>query len=362
MNKSVLKNVLIVLLFILITATFACSKKEEGTKEPAKEPAKQAEQTTQAESPLGLDKAVTPAIIDAKPAEPKDVAVTVDGNALKKAELANRINAKMNLYKDKIPADKKKEVQAGLKKQIMEEFVLRTLLTNEANNKKIIATDKDMQAAINQIKSNIPPDKKIDDFLKENGVTKADIALGIKIRKLVEMEAGKKAKPTAKEINKFYADNKDKFTTEETVRVRHVLVTIDAKDDEKTKAEKKAKIDGLHKKLVEGADFAEIARNNSDCPSKENGGDLGEIKKGQTVKPFEDAAFSQEINAIGPVVTTEFGHHIIQVMGRTPGKVVALDEVKAKISTYLEQQKQSEVFNQMTAKLKKNAVIIYYEK
>lgn len=358
MNKSLLRNVLIVLLVILITATFGCGKKEEGTKEPVK----QAAQETQPQAPLALDKAVTPAILDAKQAEPKDVAVSVDGNALKKDELASRVKAKMSLYQDKIPADKKKEVQAGLKKQIMEEFVLRTLLTNEANNKKLVATDKDMQAAINQIKANMPPDKKVDDFLKENGVTKEDIALGIRIRKLVEMEAGKKAKPSAKEINKFYADNKDKFTTEETVRVRHILVTIDAKDDEKTKTEKKAKIDDLRKKLVEGADFAEIARNNSDCPSKENGGDLGEIKKGQTVKPFEDAAFSQETNAIGPVVTTEFGHHIIQVMGHTPGKVVALDEVKDKISLYLEQQKQSEIFNQMTAKLKKNAVIVYYEK
>ncbi len=111
------------------------------------------------------------------------------------------------------------------------------------------------------------------------------------------MEAGKKAKPTEKEISKFFTDNKEKFTTQESVHVRHILVTIDAKDDEKTKAEKKARIENLRKQVVEGADFAEIAKNNSDCPSKENGGDLGEIKKGQTVKPFEDAAFSQEINA-----------------------------------------------------------------
>lgn len=357
MNKNLARNVLTVLMVILIASTFGCSKKEEA----AKEPQKQAQQQTQAQLPPALDKAVTPAIIDAKPVEPKDVAVSVDGVTLKKDDLARRVKAKMNLYKDKIPADKKKEAQAGLKKQLMEEFVMKTLLTNEANNKKVVATDKDMQTAINQIKANIPPDKKVDDFLKENGVTKEDIALGIRIRKLVEKEAGKKVKPTEKEINKFYTDNKDKFTTEETVHVRHILVTIDAKDDEKTKADKKAKIEGLRKKLLDGADFAEIAKSSSDCPSKENGGDLGEIKKGQTVKSFEEAAFSQDINAIGPIVTTEFGHHIIQVLGRTPGKVVKLDEVKDKIALYLEQQKQGEVFNQMTAKLKKNAVITYYE-
>ena len=89
----------------------------------------------------------------------------------------------MNLYKDKIPADKKKEVQAGVKKQMMEDFVMRTVLTNEANNRKITATDKEIQAAINQIKANLPADKKIEDFLKENNISKEDIALGIKIKK-----------------------------------------------------------------------------------------------------------------------------------------------------------------------------------
>jgi peptidyl-prolyl cis-trans isomerase C len=336
-----------------------CGKKEEATKEPPK----QAQQNTQTESPLGLDKAViTPTIKDPPQIEPKDVAVSVDGLALKKDELAKRITAKMILYKNKIPADKKKEAQDGLKKQLVEEFVLRTILNNEANNKNILATDKEIQAATNQIKENIPPDKKVEDFFKENNITREDIALGIKIRKLVEMESGKKTKPTQKEISKFFTDNQEKFTTQESIHVRHILVTIDAKDDEKTKAEKKAKIENLRKQVSEGADFAEIAKSNSDCPSKENGGDLGEIKKGQTVKPFEDAAFSQDKNVIGPVVTTEFGHHIIQVLGRSPEKIVQLDEVKDKIALYLEQQKQGEVFSQMTARLKKNAVIVYYEK
>ncbi|MDP2854105.1 MAG: peptidylprolyl isomerase [Smithellaceae bacterium] len=359
MNKIVIKSVLTVLCVILIAVTFGCGKKEEATKESPQ----QAQQNAQTESPLGLDKAViTPTIKDPPQVEPKDVAVSVDGLALKKDELAKRVTAKMSLYKDKIPADKKKEAQDGLKKQLVEEFVLRTILTNEANNKKIVATDKEIQAATNQIKDNIPPDKKVEDFFKENNITREDIALGIKIRKLVEMESGKKTKPTQKEISKFFTDNQEKFTTQESVHVRHILVTIDAKDDEKMKIEKKAKIENLRKQVSEGADFAEIAKNNSDCPSKENGGDLGEIKKGQTVKPFEDAAFSQEKSAIGPVVTTEFGHHIIQVLGRSPGKIVQLDEVKDKIALYLEQQKQGEAFAQMTARLKKNAVIVYYEK
>ncbi len=359
MNKVIIKIVLTVLCVSLIAVAFGCSKKEEATK---KEVTQQAEQKTPAESPLGLDKLMVETTNkDPQPTDPKDAAVSVDGTVLKKDVLAKLVKEKMNIFKDKIPADKKKEAQDGMKKQLMEEFVLRTILANEANNKKIVATEKEVQAALSQIKANIPPDKKIEDFLKENSIRKEDIALGIKIRKLVEMEGGKKTKPTQKEISKFFTDNKEKFTTQDSVHVRHILVTIDAKDDEKTKAEKKARIDNLRKKLLEGADFAEMAKTNSDCPSKDNGGDLGEVKRGQTVKAFEDAAFSQEVNKIGPVVTTEFGHHIIQVLGRSPGKVVKLDEVKDKIAMHLEQQKQQATFTQMTARLRKNAAIKYYE-
>lgn len=358
MSHVLIRNGLAILFVLLLTVTFGCGKKEE----PAKASLEQTAKTLQPAQPAGQDKPVIASDVkDPKQSAPRDVVVSVDGVVLKKDELAKSLKAKMKLYQDKIPVDKKKEAQAEIKKQLIEEFVVRNVLINEANNKKIVSTDQEVKAAMNQIKANLPPGEKVEEFLKENNVPKEDIILGIRIKKMVEMEGGKKTKPTQNEIIKFYTDNKDKFSTPETVHVRHILVTLDAKDDEKVKAEKKAKIEKLRKQIVDGADFAEIAKNNSDCPSKENGGDLGEIKRDQTVKPFEDAAFSQAKDVIGPVVTTEFGHHVIQVLGHTPGKTVKLEEVKSKIAMYLEQQKQAEVFSKMTERLRKNAAIIYYE-
>jgi len=352
------RNILAILMLVILVLTFACKKEEAaaGKNEAA------ASQSTASESILLPEKpAAEPAVAETSSAQPlpADTAASVDGIVLKKNDLNKRVQAQMKLYQDKIPADRKSEVMKGLNKQLTEDFVMRTLLANEVKRKNISATDKEIQAAMDQIKANLPPDKNLKDFLKENNVSREDIALGVRIQKLVAMETGGKVKPTEKEVGKFYSDNKSKFTTEESVHVRHILVAIDAKDDEKVKAEKKAKIENLRRQILNGADFAEVARKNSDCPSKENGGDLGEIKRGQTVKPFEDAAFSQEINTVGPVVSTEFGHHIVQVLGRTPAKTVGLGEVKEQISLYLEQQKQAEAFSKMMARLKKNAVIQY---
>ncbi|NTW06401.1 MAG: hypothetical protein HGA29_00995 [Syntrophaceae bacterium] len=296
------------------------------------------------------------------PSQDEDVAVSVDGNVLKKSVLEKAVKEKLKAFKGKIPAAKMKEAQARIKKQMIDEFIVRNLLTNEVEKRKITATDKEIKATMDQIKSTLQPDEKLETFMKENNISKEHIALGIKVSKLVKQEAGNKAKPTQKEISKFYEENKDKFIIPEGVHVRHILIAFAEGDDEKVKAEKKAKIEGLRNQIVGGADFAELARKNSDCPSKDNGGDLGVIRKGQTVKPFEDAAFSQKINVVGPVVATEYGYHVIQVLGTNQQKTAPLEEVKEKISNYLEQQKQASVFNALLKKLRDKAKITVYEK
>ena len=225
------------------------------------------------------------------------------------------------MLKDKIPADKQKELRENVKKRLVDEFIMRTLLINEIAKRKIEVSEQEIKIATDKIKASLPPNKKLDEFLKENKISKEDIVLGVKVEKYVNLQTGKKAKPTQKEISKFYNDNRDKlFKAPESVHVRHILVAVNKGDNDKVKAGKKEKIENLRKQLLNGGNFAELARKNSDCPSKEAGGDLSYIRRGQTVKPFEDAAFSQEKNVIGPVITTEYGYHIIQVLDRKPAK------------------------------------------
>ena len=72
----------------------------------------------------------------------------------------------------------------------------------------------------------------------------------------------------------------------------------------------------LKKQIEEGADFAEMAKEHSDCPSGQRGGDLGEFAPGQMVKEFDDVVFNQALGTVHGPVQTQFGFHLIEITGR----------------------------------------------
>jgi len=101
----------------------------------------------------------------------------------------------------------------------------------------------------------------------------------------------------------------------ETVRASHILLMYQGSSRSsasRSKAEAQQKIQELATQVQGGADFATLARDNSDCPSKAKGGDLGSFGRGQMVGPFETAAFGLPVGGTSGVIETDFGYHIIQ--------------------------------------------------
>jgi peptidyl-prolyl cis-trans isomerase C len=86
---------------------------------------------------------------------------------------------------------------------------------------------------------------------------------------------------------------------------RHILV------------ETQDECENIKKQIEEGADFAEMAKSHSKCPSGENGGALGEFSPGQMVKEFDDVVFSGDLEKIHGPVQTQFGYHLIEITSRT---------------------------------------------
>lgn len=99
------------------------------------------------------------------------------------------------------------------------------------------------------------------------------------------------------------------------VRASHILLMYEGSmrsTATRSKDEAKSQIEDMKSQIEGGADFAELAKKHSDCPSGQEGGDLGAFPRGAMVPEFEQAAFSLEPGQTSGVVETAFGYHLIQ--------------------------------------------------
>ena len=141
------------------------------------------------------------------------------------------------------------------------------------------------------------------------------------------------------EVQAFYRDRIDQFSRPEQRRARHILVRVDPGAAEPERAEARARAEGLLARLQSGESFETLAEEHSDDPgSAARGGDLGFFGRGAMVAEFDQAAFATPVGEFAPVVESQFGFHVIQVLEERPPGTIPLAEVQDTIRRQIRQQ------------------------
>ncbi|MBI2567280.1 MAG: SurA N-terminal domain-containing protein [Candidatus Schekmanbacteria bacterium] len=153
----------------------------------------------------------------------------------------------------------------------------------------------------------------------------------------------------------YEADKDSKYTTEEQVRARHILVKAarDASADDQQKA--RAKAEAALARVRAGADFAEVAKEVSEDSSAAEGGDLGLFGRGRMVPEFEAAVFSLEPGATSDIVQTDFGFHIVRVEARQPRTVQPFEQVKVAIEQEIRREQADAKLEEISETLSRTA-------
>jgi foldase protein PrsA len=280
---------------------------------------------------------------------PANAVAVVDGEEIAKKDYDQVINQAKKSYENQqreFPKAGSQEFQT-LRNQVVQFLVQREQFAQEAADMDVEVTDKQIDARLAEIQKQYfgGDKKKYEAQLKEQGLSdaqvRADIRHQIVSEKIFE-QVTKDVKVTDAEIEKYYNTNKAQYSQPQSRDVRHILVKT------------KAKADQLRAQLDGGGNFAALAKANSeDTGSKANGGKLT-ISKGQTVAPFDKAAFELDVNEISQPVKTEFGFHIIQPLSAVkPAKTTPLKDVKESIRQQLLQTKKNEAMTKWVDGLKK---------
>ena len=295
------------------------------------------------------------------------IVVTVNDVKITRGEVDKRIAEILGPQAATLPPEKLTEVRDQLDQRALDSMIVEALLTKEVENQNVIVKSEEVDEALTQLKGSMPPDVKLQAYLKEIGLTEKDLrdslSKSLRIKKLVEKQVADITGPSDKEIEAFYADNSEKFQVPESVEARHILIAFKPDDDKAAKTLKMKKAEEVRGQLVDkkGENFGAIAAEKSDCPSKSKGGMLGAFGRGQTVPAFEQAAFTQKVGEIGSVVETSFGYHIIEVLDHKEARKVPLSEVSERISNYLAAEKKDEAVKEYIESLKDAATIVFQE-
>ena len=208
-----------------------CNKADKAA---AKEPAK-----SEAGKSAGVAQAPAVPAVD-----PATVLVAVGDEKLTVGEADKQVMAMLGPQAAQMQPGQMEAMMGRFRQQAAERFVIRSLLNQEADKRKIKGTDKDLDEAIAMIKTRLPKDMTLEDVLKRENMTldslRSNLVGEIRIKILVESEVPTNSVVTDADVAKFYDEQKERFVQPETVSARHILLKTEATDAAPVKAEKKA--------------------------------------------------------------------------------------------------------------------------
>lgn len=303
------------------------------------------------------------------------IAITVNGVDIAESDVEAQIKPQLEKMAAQLPPAFVEQYKKQLRQQVLEKMIVERLLDEKVKAVGIVATEEEVIDQLEKMASAQKPPLSLEDFkalVKAYGQSfdevKRQIQRGLGYQKLMEAQWAGRIKVTEDDAKKHYSENTKQFEMPEQVRASHILIALPQvkpdttdpnTDPNEAKAKAKTKAEGLLKQVKGGADFAELARANSDCPSSKQGGDLNFFGRGQMTPAFEKAAFELKVGQVSGIVETKFGYHIIKVTDHKDPNVIAFEQAKGDIMKGLTQEKQGELAKEYIDSLKAEANIVY---
>jgi parvulin-like peptidyl-prolyl isomerase len=287
-----------------------------------------------------------------------DIAAKVNGVPITTLELDRSFQAHVQTPYAQVQEDPRaKEVL----RKILDNLIDRELLLQQAKSLKMAVPPQQVDTEMQQLVKRFPSKEVFEQALTAQNFTvealKKDVEGQLLRQQLVKKEVLDKVNVSARDVQTFYDQHKDKYVEEEQVHARHILIRVPPEVTPTDEAKLKSKADDALKRATTGEDFSALAKELSDDGSKENGGDLGFFPRGRMVPPFEEAVFALQPGQISNIVRTQFGYHIIKAEERKTGRALAFDEAKGQAQEDLTREQTYTRYQKYVAGLRSKAKV-----
>lgn len=293
-----------------------------------------------------------------------EIVAEVNGTQLTRKQLDERVDKikqEFEMYGLQLDGEEGAEMLAMFEKEGLNQLIMETVFYDEVKKQNISVSDKEIEEVYNQVVEAYGEDV-IAEMLKQQNLTEKELKADIEMMLLQNSLFDKVTADVSvseEQVREYFEANKDSLIQ---YRASHILIMPDkeAEDQEKADEEAKAKAEALIRELDQGADFAQLAKENSADGSAANGGDLGQyFTKAQSpyVPEFTEGAVSlAKGEYTKEPVKSVFGYHIIKLTD----KKETLDELREDIEAQLLSSEKNRLFDEYFAKAMEEADIVNY--
>jgi parvulin-like peptidyl-prolyl isomerase len=262
------------------------------------------------------------------------IAIRVNDRILTSSELRDREN---EASRDALRSDPGIDLRTRateIRKRVVDEALRELLLLERAREIDLKADDAEVDSAIGRMKlqNQIRTEEQFVAALRESGMTleqmKDQVRRNLLIQHLVSREIQAKLDVTDEFLRSLYNTEKESYRKPDQVRLSEILVlasTPDARDEARRKVEAAAK------RIAAGEEFAKVAREVSQGSTREKGGDLGLIAKGELAEEIDKVVFALAPKELSKPVESKFGIHLLRVEEKLPVVYTPFEEAKEKI-------------------------------
>lgn len=271
--------------------------------------------------------------------------IKVNGHEISEKEFDMACAEKRFIFKKKV-----------LEKHEIEETVnvlIDAALMLEVAKKDNVEVDAvELENTISKMKKSFKTEDDFRQALSKTGDTeesiKERVEKNLRLRNFVRKKFFDDTNVSDEDLKVYYDKYPERFNKGEEVRASHILFG---------EADKDIALE-IHELLLNGEDFSEHAKTHSQCPSGQNGGDLGFFDRGKMVPEFEQAAFEMEPGEISDLVQTQFGYHIIKLTDKRAGGKFELEEIKEQLRQSMANSIVNHKITKYTEKLRNDAEIV----
>jgi peptidyl-prolyl cis-trans isomerase SurA len=261
----------------------------------------------------------------------------------------------------------RKEIKPGdeekLLEQMLQQMIERRLQVQEAAKEKLSVSDDEIKEQIEDMmkRSNTPTREQFEDGLKRQGLTIEAVRKGVReqllVQKIRRRKVSSRFSVTDQEVDAYFKENREKLETGLAYHARHIVIPPSPAGQEEGWETARVKAEEVWEKLRAGEEFVQMAQQYSQDSTAKEGGDLGQLKRGELDQEFESHIFRLSPGQISGPVKTRLGYQIFKLESKEDLSGEALSQARSQVRDILYRDKFQARFEAWLDEIRKKALV-----